>query len=94
MPFIKSLVSKYYAHIIAVIFSLNKIMPMCSHYAEKKLVYIIITAPSSRQPSFCFKYTKSNIRSSCDIKSVFNTECIFRFPYNIHSLSQLLDKNT
>ena len=44
MPFIRSLVSEYYAYIIAVILLLSKIMPIYSYYTKKKLVYIIIIA--------------------------------------------------
>ena len=51
-------------------------MPTYSCYTEKGLVYIIIIASSGRQPSFYAKYTKSNIRSSCNVKSVSNTKCI------------------
>ena len=47
MLFIRFLVSKYRARIVAVILLLGKIMPSYSHYKEKKLVYIIIAAPSS-----------------------------------------------
>ena len=44
MPFIKSSVSKHHAYIVAVILLFSKIMPSCSYYEEKKLVYIVITA--------------------------------------------------
>ena len=74
MPFIRSLVSKRRAHIIAVILLFSKIMPSYSRYEEKKLVYIIIITPSSHQPSFCVKCTKLNIRSSCNVRSVFNAK--------------------
>ena len=47
MPFIRSLISKYHAYIIAIILSLSKIMPFCSCYIKKKLVYIVIVAPFS-----------------------------------------------
>ena len=47
MPSIKSLVSKYHTYIILVILLLSKIMPIYSRYTKKKLVYIIIIAPSS-----------------------------------------------
>ena len=50
MPFIRSLASKYSAYyfkLIAVILLLNKIIPTCSYYIEKELVYIIIAALSS-----------------------------------------------
>ena len=44
MPPVRSLVSKCYAYIVLVIFLLGEIIPIYSYYAEKKLVYIIITA--------------------------------------------------
>ena len=74
MPFIRFLASKRRAYIVAVILLLGEIMPIYSYYAKKKLVCIIIAAPFSCQPSFCFKYTKSNIRLSCNVRSVSNTE--------------------
>ena len=52
-------------------------MPTYSRYAEKGLVYIIIMAPFSRQPSFCAKCTKLNIRSSYNIYLVSNTKYAF-----------------
>ena len=74
MPFIRSLVFKCYAYIIAIILLFSKIMPSYSCYKEKKLVYIIITALFSRQPSSYIKCTKSNIYSSCNIRLVLDTE--------------------
>ena len=74
MPFIRCLVSKCYTYIVSVILSLSEIMPTCSRYTEKKLVYIIIIAPSSYQPSFYIKYTKLNIYLSYNIKSVLDAE--------------------
>ena len=94
MPFIKSSISAYCAKLVAVIFLLSEIMPSYSCYKEKKLVYIIITAPFGRQPSFYIKYTKLNIRLSCNVKSVSDTKYIFISFYNIHNLSQLLGGNT
>jgi hypothetical protein len=47
MPPIRFLVFKFLAHhfkLIAVIFLFSEIMPFCSYYAEKGLVYITITA--------------------------------------------------
>ena len=70
-----------------MIFSLGEIMPSYSCYKEKKLVYIIITAPSSHQPSLYIEYTKLNMRLSCNIKLVSNAKYIFRFLCNIYSLS-------
>jgi hypothetical protein len=80
MPFIKSLAFKhlaYHSKLIAVILLLNKIMPSCSRYMEKGLVYITITVLSSWQPSFCSKCIKLNIYLSYNIYSVSNTECIY-----------------
>ena len=77
MPPIRSLVFKrtaYYFKLVAVILLLNKIMPTCSRCIEKGLVYIIIIAPLSRQPSSYIECTKSNIYLSCDIRSVSNTK--------------------
>ena len=47
MPPIRFLVSKRRAYIISVILLLSEIMPLYSYYTKKKLVYIIIIAPSS-----------------------------------------------
>ena len=77
MPFIRSLVSKCYTYIVALILLLGVIMPIYSYYTEKKLVCVIITAPFNYQPSSCFKYIKSNMRLSYNIHSVFNTKDIF-----------------
>ena len=42
MPPIRSLASKRRAYIVAVILLLGEIMPIYSHYAKKKLVYVVI----------------------------------------------------
>jgi hypothetical protein len=47
MPPIRSLAFKcltYYSKLVAVILLLSEIMPSCSCYLKKGLVYIIITA--------------------------------------------------
>ena len=46
IPPVRSLVSKCYIYIVAVILLLGEIMPMYSRYTKKKLVCIIIVAPS------------------------------------------------
>ena len=74
MPPIRSMASKRCTYIVSVILLLDEIMPSYSHYTEKKLVYIIIIAPSSHQPFFYIKCTKSNIYSSCNVQSVSNAE--------------------
>ena len=86
MLFIRFSVSKHCAYIVAVILFLGEIMPFCSCCEEKKLVYIIIAALFGRQPSSYIKYTKLNMYLSCNVKSVFNTEYMFIFLYNIYSL--------
>ena len=52
-------------------------MPTYSRCTEKGLIYITITALSSRQPSFYAKYTKLNIYSFCNIYLVFNAKYAF-----------------
>jgi hypothetical protein len=45
MPFIRSLASKhlaYYSKLVAIILLFSEIMPTCSCYMEKGLVYITI----------------------------------------------------
>ena len=44
MPFIRFLASKCRAYTVTLILLLGIIIPTYSRYAEKKLVYIIITA--------------------------------------------------
>ena len=77
MPFIRSSVSKRRAHVVEIIILLGEIMPSYSYYIKKGLVYIAIMALANHQPSFYTKYTKLNIRSSCDVRLVFDTECAF-----------------
>ena len=73
---IRSLVSERCTYIIAIIFLLSKIIPIYFCYILKGLVYIIIITLSSRQSSFYTKYTKSNMRSFCDIRLISNTKYI------------------
>ena len=80
MSLIRSLVFKctaYYFKLVTIILLLGKIMPTYSYCTEKGLVYIIIIASLSRQPSSYTKYTKLNMRSSCNIRLMFNAKCIF-----------------
>ena len=87
MPPIRSLASERRAYTVAVIFLLGEIMPSYSYCEEKKLVYITIIAPSSHQPSFYSKCTKSNIHLSCNIKLVSNVKYLyFMHPYSLQSL--------
>ena len=77
MPPIRFLASKHRTYTVVVILLLGEIIPSYSRYKKKKLVYIIITAPSSRQPSFYVKCTKSNIRLSCNVRLVFDAEYLY-----------------
>jgi hypothetical protein len=70
MPLIRSLVFKHYTYIIVLILLFSKIIPTYLYYMEKRLVYIIIIAPFSRQPFFYFKYTKLNMYSLYNIRLV------------------------
>ena len=77
MPFIRSLAS-IHCVLLATSISLNsKIMSPYSHYMKKGLVYIIIIALSSRQPSSYSKYTKANTCSLCDVYSVSTNKYTF-----------------
>ena len=80
MPLVRSSVFKRAARhfkLVAVILLLGKIIPTYSCYAEKGLVYIAIIALSNCQPSSCAKYTKLNMCLSCNVRLVFDAECIF-----------------
>ena len=80
MPPVRSSAFKclvYYFKLVAIILLLNKIIPTYSCCVEKGLVYIIIIALFSYQPSFYTEYIKLNICFSYNIYSVFNTKCIF-----------------
>ena len=76
MPFIRSLAFKHRIYTVAVIFLFGEIMPSYSCYKEKKLVYIIITAPSSRQPFFYVKCIKLNMYLSCNVRLVSDAKYI------------------
>ena len=81
MPFIRSLASKYCAYVVAVILLFSEIMPTCSCYVLKGLVYITIIAPLDCQSSFYIKYIKLNMYLSYNIRLVFNT----KYAFFIHS---------
>jgi hypothetical protein len=61
MPPIRYSSSNYYNRLVTTILSLSVIIPSYSRYAEKKLVYVAIAAPSGRQPSSYTKYTQVNM---------------------------------
>jgi hypothetical protein len=67
MPFIRSLVSKRHARVVALILLLGEIMPTYSYCAIKGLVYVAIVTPFGQQPSFYSKCMKLNMRFSYNI---------------------------
>ena len=77
MPFIRSLVSEYRAYIVILILLLGAIMPICSYYTKKKLVYVVIIALFNYQPSSYSKCMKLNICFSYNVKSVSDAKCTF-----------------
>ena len=80
MPPIRSLVFKRLAYcfkLVAIILSLGEIMSTYSCCAEKGLMYIIIIALLGCQPSSYTEYTKLNMRSFCNVRSVSNIKCMF-----------------
>ena len=71
------LVFKYHAYLVALILLFGVIIPIYSYCTKKKLVYIIIAALSSHQPSSYSKCIKSNIYSFYNVRLVSNTKYIF-----------------
>ena len=74
MPFVRSLAFKCCTCTVAVILLFSEIMPSCSRYKEKKLVYVVIVVFFSRQLSSYIKCTKLNMHLSYNIKLVSNTK--------------------
>ena len=77
MPPIRSSVFKRRAKLVSTIILLGEIMPSCSRYIKRRLLYIIITALSSHQPSSYTKCTWANMQASYNIYLVFNAKYIF-----------------
>ena len=77
MSFIRSLVSKHRAYVVAIIFLFGEIISIYSYYVLKGLVYVIIIASLGCQPSFYIKYIKLNIRLFYNIKLVSNAKYIY-----------------
>ena len=71
------LVSVRYAVLVALILSIGKVMPSCSYYVEKGLVYIMIAAPSSRQPLSYAKCIKLNMCVSCNVCFVLSAKYMY-----------------
>ena len=61
-------------YVVLKILSLGEIMLSCSHYAEKRLVYIIIALPTGCQPLSYAKCIKANMCSLYNIHFAFNAK--------------------
>ena len=72
-----SIASIHYAILVTLILSINKVMPLYSHYIKKGLVCVTIIVLSSRQPSSYAEYIKANIRFSYNICSISATKYIY-----------------
>ena len=77
MPFIRFSAFKRRSRLVLLILSLGEIMLLCSYCVEKRLSYIVILAPSGRQPSFYIKCTKLNMCLSYNVRLVSNAKCIY-----------------
>jgi len=65
------------AKTVAFILLSSEVILLYSCCSKEGLVYVAIAAPSSRQPSSCFKCTSINMQLSCNIHSVSDAKCIF-----------------
>ena len=75
MPLIRSSASKHHAHLVLTILLFGEIMPSCSCCSKMGLVCVVIASPSGHQPSSYTECTRVNICSSCNIRSVSDSEC-------------------
>jgi len=64
---------------VTVILSLSEVILLCSYCVKKGLVYIAITALSSRQSSSYSKCTSVNICFSYDVCLVSNAKYIYAY---------------
>ena len=64
----------HYTVLVALILSISEVMPSCSYYIKKGLVYIIIIAPSGRQSLFYAECIKVNMYLSYNVYSISNAK--------------------
>ena len=69
--------SIYYAALIALILFISEVIPSCSYYIKKGLVYVTIAALFGHQPLSYAECIKVNICLSYNICSVSSTKCIY-----------------
>ena len=77
IPPIRFSASKRRLRLVLLILSLGEIILSYSRYIEKRLSYIIISAPFSRQLFSYSKCIKLNMHLSCDVRLVSNTKYIY-----------------
>ena len=77
MPTVRLTAFEYYTLLTSSIALDGEIISPCSYYIKKGLVCVMITEPSSHQPSSCSKCTKSNTYVLYDVRSVSFNKCIF-----------------
>ena len=90
MPPIRSTASRRYNKLILLILSISKVMPSCSCYIKKGLLYIIIASPSSRQLLSCAEYTTVNMHLFYNVCLVSNTEYKYLITYLNYCVSYLI----
>ena len=74
MPFIRSITSRRHNKLMLLILSINKVMPSCSYYIKKGLLYIAIISPFSCQLLSYAKCITTNIYSFYNIYLVSNAK--------------------
>ena len=87
MPFIKFTVLKHYTLFTTSISFNGEIINPDSYYTKKGLVYIIITAPFSRQPSSYLKCIKANTCSLYDMCNGTSLVTVRMFWWNTQQIN-------
>ena len=77
MPLVRSLISKRCTKLVSIIISFGEIMPSYLCCVKRKLLYVVIAALFSYQPSFYTKCTWANMRAFYNIYLVFNIKYVF-----------------
>ena len=74
----------HHNHLVSTILLLSEIILPYSYCNEKGLVYITIASPTGHHFLLYAKCTKANMRSSCDVRFIFNTK--YTLLISLHSL--------
>jgi len=67
MPSIRSSAFDHCNRLVTIILLLDEVMPLYSHYKEKKLVCITIAVLTGHQPSLCVECMQANMQLSCNV---------------------------